>query len=453
MALLARIAVVGCGYVGGVTAACLAELGHDVDCIDISAERIQIYRSGSSPIYEPCLEDLLRRGLSSGRLAFHDSYPDVIEAEVVFIAVNTPGSAEGAADLRSVRDAVSMVAPRMKPGSVIVNKSTVPIGTGDMVAGMVRRCTSTPIAVVSNPEFLREGSAIADFMNPDRIVLGSDNSSAIAAVEALYSSLEARVVRVDIRTAEMIKYASNAFLATKISFINEIAAICESLGADVLDVARGMGLDERIGPRFLAAGLGWGGSCFPKDVRALAHMASVHGTHPQLLRSVIDINEGQKLRTVGRLRHVLGNLEGARILILGAAFKAQTDDLRNSPAIELANLLAHEGADVVITDPVVAPERIRAAAQSATVANSIAEGAAGADVIVLATDWPEYVAFDYATVAFAMRGKVVFDGRNALAPEALQKAGFTYLCVGRPGTEFEESIAETFEAFALAGGQ
>jgi UDPglucose 6-dehydrogenase len=451
--LLARIAVIGCGYVGGVTAACLAELGHQVDCIDISTERIAMYRRGTSPIYEPGLEELIRKGISSGLLTFYDEYPERIEAEIVFIAVNTPGSAEGAADLRSVRDAVSMVAPRMKSGSVIVNKSTVPIGTGNMVDGMVRRCTSKAISVVSNPEFLREGSALRDFMNPDRIVLGSESSSAIQQVEALYSSLGARVIRVDIRTAEMIKYASNAFLATKISFINEIASICESLGADVLDVARGMGLDERIGPRFLAAGLGWGGSCFPKDVRALAHMASVHGTHPQLLRSVMDINDGQKLRTIGRLRDVLGSLENSRVLILGAAFKAQTDDLRNSPAIDLANLLAHEGADVVIVDPVVPAERIKTAARSANVANSIAEGAADADVIVLATDWPEYIAFDYGTIAEAMHRKIIFDGRNALASEDLRNAGFAYLCMGRPGAELAKPVPEPLEAFAAAGGQ
>lgn len=450
---MTRIAVLGCGYVGGVTAACLAELGHHVDCIDVNPERIRLYRSGNSPIFEPHLDDLLRRGLSQGRLSFFDTYPDRLEADVVFIAVNTPGSAEGAADLRAVRDAVSLVAPRMHAGSVIVNKSTVPIGTGDLVEGMVRRATSTPISVVSNPEFLREGSAIADFMNPDRIVLGSNDPLAIAKVEALYTGLDARVLRVDIRTAEMIKYASNAFLATKISFINEIAAICETMGADVQDVAQGMGLDERIGPRFLAAGLGWGGSCFPKDVRALAHMASVHGTHPQLLRSVMDINSAQKLRVIARLREALGELEGARALILGAAFKAHTDDLRNSPAIELANLLAHEGASVRLVDPVVSVARIQTEAPSAEVVESVAEGAAGADVLILATDWPEYVAFDFSTVSHLVRRRLIFDGRNALDSCRLQQLGFSYLCVGRPAIESHATDGAENDALAVAGGQ
>lgn len=444
--------MVGCGYVGGVSAACLAELGHTVDCIDVNPERIRIYRSGGSPIYEPGLEDLLRKGISSGRLTFHDFYPDVLEAEVVFIAVNTPGSLEGAADLRAVRDAVSTVGPRMKPDSVIVNKSTVPIGTGDLVEGMARRSSSTRISVVSNPEFLREGSAVQDFMNPDRIVLGSNDPDAIAKVEALYAGLEARILRVDIRTAEMIKYASNAFLATKISFINEMASICESLGADVLDVAEGMGLDDRIGPRFLAAGLGWGGSCFPKDVRALAHMAQVHGTNPQLLRSVMDINNGQKLRTVARLREALGDLEGARILILGAAFKAHTDDLRNSPAIELANLLIHEGAEVAIADPVAGADRINSEAPHVEVATCVAEAAVGVDAIVLATDWPEYLDLDYSSLAASVRTAVVFDGRNALDAERIRRSGFRYLCMGRPGAESVQP-AEQAPAFALAGGR
>jgi UDPglucose 6-dehydrogenase len=435
-----------------VSAACLAELGHVVDCIDLNSERINAYRTGRSPIFEPGLEELIRKGIGAGRLHFHNSYPDDIEAEVVFIAVNTPGSVEGAADLRSVRDAVSTVAPRMRPGSVIVNKSTVPIGTGDLVQGMVRRSTLTPIAVVSNPEFLREGSAVEDFMNPDRIVLGSNDLDAVAKVEQLYASLEAKVLRVDIRTAEMIKYASNAFLATKISFINEMAAICESLGADVTDVAAGMGLDDRIGPRFLSAGLGWGGSCFPKDVKALAHTASAHGTHPQLLRSVMEINNGQKLRSVARLRTELDGLEGARVVILGAAFKAHTDDIRNSPAIDLANLLALEGAQVVMVDPVVPSERILAEAPAAEVASSAEAAALNADAVVLATDWPEYLELDFKALASLMRRAVVFDGRNVLDASAARAAGFRYLCVGRPATESRPATTPLVE-LSLAGGQ
>ncbi|MGE0600088.1 MAG: UDP-glucose/GDP-mannose dehydrogenase family protein [Dehalococcoidia bacterium] len=450
---MSRIAVVGCGYVGGVSAACFAELGHSVECIDINTQRIALYQSGKSPIHEPGLDELVAKGIASGRLKFRDSYPEFIDAEIVFIAVNTPGSSEGAADLRAVRDAVTCVAARLAPGSIIVNKSTVPIGTGDLVEGMARRVNAERISVVSNPEFLREGSAVADFMHPDRIVLGSNNPEAVERVARLYASLEAPVVQVDIRTAEMIKYASNAFLATKISFINEIASICEALGADVTDVARGMGMDERIGSRFLAAGLGWGGSCFPKDVRALSHMASVHGTHPQLLRSVIDINNGQRLRVVGRLRRALSGLDSKRILVLGAAFKADTDDIRNSPAIELANLLALEGASVSIADPVVPKARIEQESASVTVVDSITEAMVGAHAVVLATDWPEYLAFDYASSRESMDSAVFFDTRNAMDGELLISSGFTYLCIGRPAVEAASAAIEMTPAeYALAGG-
>jgi UDPglucose 6-dehydrogenase len=403
---MTALAVIGCGYVGGVSAACFARLGHTVQCIDVNAERIAVYRTGRSPLFEPGLDDLLAEGLAAGRLRFYDSYPAEIDAEIVFVAVNTPGSQEGAADLRAVRDAVSAAAQRLRPGAIIVNKSTVPIGTGDLVEGMARRAGGRDVAVVSNPEFLREGSAVADFMSPDRIVLGSNDSAALERVERLYDGLSAPVIRVDIRTAEMIKYASNAFLATKISFINEIGAICETLGADVRDVALGMGLDARIGAAFLTAGLGWGGSCFPKDVRALAHMASLHGTHPQLLRSVLDINANQRLRTVSKLRAVLGTLEDRRVLILGAAFKPNTDDIRNSPAIELANLLAANGVAVAVCDPVVPAARIAEEAPLVEQASGILDGAIGAHSIVLATEWSEYIDFDYRTVAPLMAARV-----------------------------------------------
>jgi UDPglucose 6-dehydrogenase len=344
------------------------------------------------------------------------------------------------------------VAVRLRPGSIIVNKSTVPIGTGDILEGMAQRGGVALISVVANPEFLREGSAVRDFMSPDRIVLGSNDPMALERVAHLYAALEANIVRVDIRTAEMIKYASNAFLATKISFINEMAAICESLGADITDVARGMGLDARIGPQFLSAGIGWGGSCFPKDVRALVHMASVHGTHPQFLRSVIDINNGQRLRVVRRLREALDGIEGKRILILGAAFKAQTDDVRNSPALELANLLAVEGAEVRIADPVVPKGRIQAEAGLLTVVSTIAEGAIGAHAIVLATDWPEFVDFDFSRVAPVMARRLIFDGRNALDAEALARAGFQYLCIGRPGSESAARLRESEGNHVALGG-
>ncbi len=441
---MAKLAVIGCGYVGAVTAACFTDLGHTVECIDIDATRVAMLQRGIAPIHEPGLEPLLRAGIATGRLAIRSTYPERMDAEIVFIAVNTPASQEGAADLRAVRDAVTSVANRLATGSIIVNKSTVPIGTGDLVAGMARRTGMADIAVVSNPEFLREGSAVHDFMHPDRVVLGSTDPAAADRVAALYEPLGAFIQRVDIRTAEMIKYASNAFLATKISFINEIASICESLGADVTEVARGMGMDVRIGAQFLQAGLGWGGSCFPKDVRALAHMAAVHGTHPQLLRSVMEINSDQRLRTVQKIRAALDNdLERRRILVLGAAFKNDTDDIRNSPSIELAKLLQLEGADVAIYDPVVPAERIHREAPTLRVAETVAHGAFGAHALVLATPWPEFKTLRWDELGTLMARRTVIDSRNYLDAAAVVEAGFSYTCIGRPSLETPATVLES----------
>lgn len=432
---MTRIAVIGCGYVGAVSAACFAELGHVVDCVDTDRGRIALLRQGKSPIHEPGLEPLIEKGVQAGRLRFHEEYPERFEAGIVFIAVNTPEASEGAADIRWVRDAVSSVAARLEPGSIIVNKSTVPIGTGELVAGMAARAGNGPISVVSNPEFLREGTAVRDFMEPDRVVLGSADAQAIERVAALYAPLEPRIQRTDIRTAEMIKYASNAFLATKISFINEMASICDALGADVAEVALGMGLDARIGGQFLKAGLGWGGSCFPKDVKALAHMAAIHGAHPQLLRSVMDINSDQRLRTVAKLRLALGALEGQRVAVLGAAFKANTDDTRNSPALELAQILLLEGAAVVIHDPVVPGARISALVPAAEVAATAEEAVTGATALVVATEWPEFVRMDLGRLGPLMARALLVDARNLFDPLAVRAAGFDYRCIGRPVAE------------------
>lgn len=440
---MSNIAVIGCGYVGVVSSACFAKLGHSVTCIDIDGERIANLRRGRSPIFEPGIDELLAEGLASARLEFLDTYPDRLDVDVVFIAVNTPGSQEGAADLRAVRDAVATVASRIRPGTILVNKSTVPIGTGELVHGMANSHGRGPFAVVSNPEFLREGSAVADFLHPDRIVLGSDDCAAIEVVASLYAALNPTIQRVDIRTAEMIKYASNAFLATKISFINEMAAICEALGADVDAVANGMGADARISPHFLRAGIGWGGSCFPKDVRALTHMAEAHGAHPQLLRSVSEINHHQRLRIVSKLRGALGSMDGQRVLILGASFKADTDDTRNSPALELARLLLLEGVEVVVHDPVVSKEQVERSAPGALYAETVADGAMGADAIMLATDWQDYRALDLHALRRQMDGALLVDGRNVLDGHAARAAGFRYRCIGRPGMEgepLEESV-------------
>ncbi len=350
-----NIAVAGTGYVGLATGTCFADMGNTVTCIDISEEKIEMLRQGQVPIYEPGLSELIERNVRAGRLKFTTSYEEGLSnAEYVFICVGTPSGVDGEADLQYVRMAAESVAPTMKHPTIVINKSTVPVGTGDWVSDIITRSQPEPIefAVVSCPEFTREGSAIHDFMNPDRVVLGSHNQEAAEKVAQLHLPLRTRIVMTDLRTAEMIKYASNAFLATKISFINEIAAICEKLGADVEEVAVGMGYDKRIGEAFLNAGLGYGGSCFPKDVQALEHMALVHGKHPSLLRAVMDINRDARRWAILNLRQMLGgSLDQKRIGILGLAFKPNTDDIRESPALDIARMLQSEGALVSGYDP------------------------------------------------------------------------------------------------------
>jgi UDPglucose 6-dehydrogenase len=432
---VAELAVIGCGHVGLVVGACFAELGHRVECIDIDVPRVQALQRGVTPLHEPGLDELVASGLASGRLRFRAGFPDLLEASIVFVAVNTPSSTEGAANLRAVRDAIAALAPCIRPGTVIVNKSTVPIGTGDIVEYIAQRGGAERVAVLSNPEFLQEGTAVRNFMEPDRVVLGSADAAAIERVAALYEPLGAPIIRTDIRTAEMIKYASNAFLATKISFINEIAAICEAVDADVTEVARGMGADPRIGADFLRAGLGWGGSCFPKDVQSLAHIAAAQGTHPQLLRSVLDINSDQRRRTLQKVRQALGGLDGRRVLVLGAAFKPNTDDTRHSPALELADLLQLEGAEVTVVDPQVPAARVHADYPWLNVAPSLLDGAAGAHALVLATEWAEFRELPYYALRAAMARPLIVDARNVLDGDAACAAGFEYRCIGRPAAE------------------
>ncbi|MFN0095113.1 MAG: UDP-glucose dehydrogenase family protein, partial [Dehalococcoidia bacterium] len=306
------------------------------------------------------------------------------------------------------------------------------------------------VTVASNPEFLREGQAVRDFLNPDRIVVGCDDPEAAVKVSDLYRSMRAPVIVTDPASAEMIKYASNAFLATKISFINEISAVCEALGADVDAVSRGMGLDRRIGSQFLKAGLGWGGSCFPKDVKALAHMAAVHGAHPQLLRSVMDINSDQRLRVVQKVRQLVGGLDGVRVAVLGAAFKPDTDDIRNSPAIDLVALLTLEGANVRVYDPVVPAERLAMALPRTTVAESLLSAVAGAEIVVIATEWEEFRRMDLRAAGAAVARRNLVDTRNCIDPRAASDAGWTYRCVGRPGAEQDQQPSHG--AVLVAGG-
>ena len=431
------IAVAGTGYVGLSTGTCFADMGNKVTCIDINEDKIAMLQRGEVPIYEPGLSELITRNVKAGRLNFTTSYEEALEdAEFIFICVGTPSGVDGEADLQYVRMAAESVAKVMKSPLIIINKSTVPVGTGDWVADIVNRSRTAPVefAVVSCPEFTREGSAIYDFMNPDRVVVGSHNQEAAEKVAQLHLPLRTRIVMTDLRTAEMIKYASNAFLATKISFINEIAAICERLGADVEEVALGMGYDKRIGPHFLSAGLGYGGSCFPKDVKALEHMALVHGSHPSLLRAVMDINRDARRWAILNLRDMLdGTLDQKRIGILGLAFKPNTDDIRESPALDIARMLQNEGAVVRAYDPVAMANAAQQNPQLGLVEDPY-ELADGADALLVCTDWNEFKQLDLNRVRDAMRTPIFADGRNLYNPDTMLALGFQYRSVGKGAT-------------------
>lgn len=440
---MSKICVVGTGYVGLVTGTCFADLGNEVTCLDVDPERINKLLNGEMPIYEPGLEQIVVQNVRSGRLHFSTDYPEALKgAEFAFIAVGTPSGTDGEADLQYVRSAAEAIADNVNWPIVVINKSTVPVGTGDWVAEVInQRRGGSPLefSVVSNPEFLREGSAISDFMNPDRVVLGSLNRNAAEKVSVLYQPLRCNIMITDLRTAEMIKYASNAFLATRISFINEIANICEALGADVTEVSRGMGLDKRIGPSFLDAGLGWGGSCFPKDVKALEHMAVLHGTQPQLLQAVMEINRNQRRRAVMKLRKSLGSLNEKTIGILGLAFKPNTDDIRESPALEIIHLLQNEGAHVKAYDP-QAEETASKVINNVKLCENAYEVAEGADALVLATMWNEFKQLDFSRIYKIMKHPILLDGRNLWDAEPLRALGFKYIGVGRAvnGTFKEE---------------
>lgn len=429
-----NIAVIGAGYVGLVTSACFADLGNKVCCLDIDAERIHNLKQTVMPIYEPGLAEMVQRHVQAARLRFTTDYEGALEgAEFAFIAVGTPEGVDGEADLQYVRQAATSIAKAMKAPLVIVNKSTVPVGTGDWVANIVR--DNQPIvidfSVVSCPEFLREGSALQDFMNPHRTVLGSLDADAADRVAQLHLPLRAPIMVTDLRTAEMIKYASNAFLATRISFINEIANICEDLGADIKEVAVGMGYDPRIGPAFLDAGIGYGGSCFSKDVKALAHMASVQGKHAQLLRSVMDINADARMKVLARLQETLGvDLSGKVIGLLGLAFKPNTDDMRDAPSIDIASALVQSGTEVRAYDPVAIPAAQKMMPEIHYAENAY-ELASGCDAMVVVTEWNEFKQLDLERILAAMRGNVLIDGRNIYSTHELQAHGFVYRGIGR----------------------
>ncbi|MFZ4666070.1 MAG: UDP-glucose dehydrogenase family protein [Prochlorotrichaceae cyanobacterium] len=455
-----QVCVIGTGYVGLVTGVCLAHIGHHVICVDNNEEKVKLMRSGQSPIFEPGLSDLMKAAIDSGRVEFTtDLAAGVSHGEILFIAVGTPSLPNGESDTRYVEAVARGIGTHLTQGyKVIVNKSTVPIGSGDWVSMIVRDGMSerqkaaveqgesiditAEFNVVSNPEFLREGSAVYDTFNPDRIVLGSPATKAIDLMKELYAPIVNRVpaedknlppvpvVVTDLSSAEMIKYAANAFLATKISFINEVANVCDRVGADVVQVARGIGLDSRIGSKFLQAGIGWGGSCFPKDVSALIHTADDYGFDAQLMKAAVSVNQRQRLIALEKLQQELKILKGKVIGLLGLTFKPDTDDMRDAPSLILIENLNRLGAKVKAYDPIVSTSGMRHGLTGVIVETDLDRLADGCDALVLVTDWQEFLSIDYGKMANLMNHPVMIDGRNFLDRSALEAAGFRYLGIG-----------------------
>ena len=422
---MSRVGVFGAGYVGLVTGACFAELGHEVAVRDVLPDRIERLRAGEVPIFEPGLEELLRR--NAERLRFTLDVADAVDgADFLYVAVGTPPTYSGDADLSAVWTVVDELAG-LDRRAVLVMKSTVPVGTGRTVRHRLDARGLDAVGYVSNPEFTAEGTAIRDFQNPDRIVIGSFEDADGDAVEELHRGVEGPVVRCDVASAEMIKLAANAALMTRISFINEIANVCEATGADVVRVAEGIGLDRRIGPSFLRAGIGYGGSCFPKDSLALKQLAANSGYHFQLLNAVIEVNELQKRRVIGKLQQHLGSLRGKTVALLGIAFKPNTDDVREAPSLVLAGRLNAEGAEVRAWDPVADGSAL----PHATICADPLDALEGADAAVVVTEWPQLAQLDWREAAGRMRNPLVIDGRNLLDPAELRAAGFRYEGIGR----------------------
>ncbi|MFQ4142326.1 UDP-glucose/GDP-mannose dehydrogenase family protein [Chlorogloeopsis sp. ULAP02] len=462
-----RVCVIGTGYVGLVTGACLAHIGHDVICVDNNEEKVKLMKAGQSPIFEPGLSEIMQAAIQAGKIQFTtDLGAGVSHGDILFIAVGTPPLPTGESDTRYVEAVARGIGANLNGGyKVIVNKSTVPIGSGDWVRMIVldgiaeRQKTLVPVGggrteeklpeitaqfdVVSNPEFLREGSAVYDTFNPDRIVLGGNSSRAVAMMQELYAPIVERkyaedqslppvpVLVTDLSSAEMIKYAANAFLATKISFINEVANICDRVGADVTQVAKGIGLDSRIGNKFLNAGIGWGGSCFPKDVAALIHTADDYGYEAQLLKSAVCVNQRQRLIAVEKLQQALKILKGKTVGLLGLTFKPDTDDMRDAPALNLIEQLNRLGAKVKAYDPIVSQSGLRDGLTGVLVETDPERLADGCDALVLVTEWQQFNNLDYGQMAKLMSHPVIIDGRNFLDPEKMVRAGFQYIGVGR----------------------
>jgi UDPglucose 6-dehydrogenase len=429
-----NICVVGTGYVGLVTGAVFADLGNEVICVDIQADKIADLREGRMPIYEPGLEEMVARNVADRRLAFTTDLDDAVKRSViVFITVGTPPASDGQTDLRAVGEVARAIGRAMERYTVVVNKSTVPVGTGDFVRDVIARHQKTPVPfdVVSNPEFLREGSAIEDTLRPDRIVIGAPTQQVAMTLLELYAPLERPMIITDVPSAEMIKYASNAFLSTKISFANAIANICELAGADVTQVMKGMGLDARIGAAFLSAGLGYGGSCFPKDTDSLVHTAASLGYDFGLLRAVVDINRERAAHFVAMMDKPLNPIDGRVIAVLGLAFKPNTDDMREAKSIEVVGGLLQRGAIVRAYDPVAATHARRILPAEVVYCDSPYEAATGADAVALVTEWNEFKFLNLDRLRSVMRRPLIFDGRNLWEPERMRRLGFEYHSVGR----------------------
>jgi len=435
--VIMHIGVIGAGYVGLVTGACFAEFGVFVTCVDKDEKKIRSLRKGIVPFYEPGLDDLVQRNIKQGRLKFTAKIADVVDdCLVIFIAVGTPPRGDGSADLKYVDEVAGEIARHMNDYKVIVTKSTVPVGTGKRIARIISKNqrAKSNFDIVSNPEFLREGAAIEDFMRPNRVVIGANSQQAVAILKDLYNPLyliETPFVITNIETAELIKHASNSFLAAKISFINEIANLCEKVGADVNVVAKGMGLDRRIGPKFLHAGPGFGGSCFPKDTKALIRLAEEHNTELSVVRAAISANEKQKGIMFNRIRQTLSPLKGKVVAVLGVSFKPNTDDLREAPSLHLIENLLREKARVRVYDP-AAMDNAKTLFPQVAYCKDPYEAAKGADALVIMTEWNEFRNLDLERIKGLLRKPFFFDLRNIYEPEKVKRLGFTYFCVGRP---------------------
>ena len=428
-----NICVIGTGYVGLVTGAVFADLGNEVICVDADKSKVEMLNSGKMPIYEPGLEEMVHRSIEDSRISFTTEIArGVRNSEVIFIAVGTPPGPNGEPDITQIISVAKEIARNLNKYKVIVNKSTVPIGTGNLVREIIEtnRRREVDFDVVSNPEFLREGSAIHDTLNPDRIIIGAPSQTVAMKLLELYAPLERPMLITDVTSAEVIKYASNAFLSMKISFINAMASLCEEVGGDVLQVSKGMGYDRRIGEHFLQAGLGFGGSCFGKDLRALIHKCAEHGCNPQVLQSILDINDNQPVRFVNRVSSVLGGLKGRRIAVLGLAFKPNTDDMRDAKSIDVIGTLLSEGAIVQAYDPIAMDNCRRIFPQIAYCENPY-EAADGASAILLVTEWNEFRFLNFDRIKEVVERPVIFDGRNMYDPQRMRRMGFEYYCIGR----------------------